>query len=130
MVVVALLYALQIPGWSIVAPGTWEVSSMNLSVNASAPSAGMKKIPGLVQNCPTPRVSDPDAAAANDSASVSLLSTLGNTAIGLVALISAKTGIGSGLEAAMSIRALPPANEPVKPTAFISDAATTVCPTA
>ncbi len=63
-------YALQIPALSIVAAGTLAVSSMNFSVNASAPSAGMKKTPGLVQNCPTPRVRDAEAAVARFSAAL------------------------------------------------------------
>ncbi len=46
-----------------------------------------------------------------------------------MALISANTGMGSGLAAARSMRALPPEYEPVNPMAFISGAVTTVLPT-
>lgn len=41
----------------------------------------------------------------------------GNISIGLILLISANTGIGCGRAAAISHKARPPRNEPVKPTA-------------
>ena len=51
------------------------------------------------------------------------------TTIGLIEPISAYTGIGTGRRAARSNSALPPANEPVKPTAAISGASTSASPT-
>ena len=48
---------------------------------------------------------------------------------GLVLLISANTGMGSGRAAATSISALPPFRDPVNPTAFTSGCLTSAMPT-
>ena len=67
---------------------------------------GWKTIPGFVQNCPTPRVAEPVSPSANVFVLSGSISESTNN--GLTLLISANTGIGSGLLAARSNNALPP----------------------
>ncbi|MCY1232252.1 hypothetical protein D9M72_447330 [compost metagenome] len=62
-------------------------------------------------------------------ASARLASALGNSSTGLMLLISANTGIGAGRAAAIAISAVPPAREPVKPTARMRGSATRPWPT-
>ncbi|MNN27414.1 hypothetical protein D3C81_1409490 [compost metagenome] len=98
------------------------------SRNRSRPSLSTASTrPGLVQNWPAPSVSEP--AKAVPMASARLASALGNSSTGLMLLISANTGIGAGRAAAIAISAVPPAREPVKPTARMRGSATRPWPT-
>ena len=75
-------------------------------------------MPGLVQNCPAPIVDElthPDAMS-----EPRLLIALGKRNIGFTDPNSPKNGIGSSLAEQRSNSALPPAREPVKPTALIN----------
>ncbi|MNT23718.1 hypothetical protein D3C72_1591490 [compost metagenome] len=78
--------------------------------------------PGLVQNCPAPRVSEAMKLSAMLLARSARAE--GSKITGLMALISAYTGIGSWRLAAICISATPPLREPVKPTALIRGSAT------
>ncbi len=82
--------------------------------------------PGLVQNCPTPRLSEATNSLPNLSARSAKAS--GNNNTGLMLLISAYTGIGSGRSPAIFIKASPPAREPVNPTALTKGCATKDAP--
>src|SRR6478609_8911691 len=53
-----------------------------------------------------------------------------NRKTGLMELISAYTGIGSGRAAAAATRAVPPERDPVKPTALIRGSVTNAVPSA
>ena len=68
-------------------------SSIKRASKALAWLAGTNIKPGLVQNWPTPKVSDAINAFARDS--VSWASLLGKQKIGLTEPISAYTGMGS-----------------------------------
>ena len=83
--------------------------------------------PGFVQNCPAPPVIE--SANCVDHLSKSECKALGKIITGLILPISAKTGIGSSLFAAMSYNARPPWILPVKPTPFTCLCATNCAPT-
>ena len=82
--------------------------------------------PGLVQNWPAPIVSDATKFLAICSPRDA--SAAGRTSTGLMLLISAYTGIGSGRAFAIFISASPPPREPVKPTALMRGSATSAPP--
>ncbi|MNG17813.1 hypothetical protein D3C84_1018290 [compost metagenome] len=83
--------------------------------------------PGLVQNWPQPMTTE--AASSLATLAPRCLSASGSTRTGLMLDISANTGIGCGLAAAMSHSARPPLSEPVKPTAWIAGCLTSASPT-
>src|SRR6187397_1896345 len=83
------------------------------ATKASSPGLSAARTrPGLVQNSPEPRVSEPTNAAPSSARA------FGNGKTGLIELISAYTGIGSGRAAAARTIADPPERDPVKPTAL------------
>ncbi len=92
----------------------------------SGPSIPMT-MPGLVQNWPAPSVSDPTNAAPSSAAASD--SRPGSRKTGLTALISAKTGIGTGRDAAAATSASPTRREPVKATAAMAGWVTSSTPT-
>ncbi len=94
--------------------------------SASAPAI-TTAMPGLVQNWPAPMVSDPAQPSAMPLARADIAA--GSRNIGLTLPSSPKNGIGSGRPAQRSNSALPPASEPVKPTARISGCCTSEVPT-
>src|SRR5689334_16962790 len=81
-------------------------------------SSGTNSRPGLVQNWPVPRVSEPAypvaTAAGRENAAP------GRTTTGLTEPSSPKNGIGTGRSAQTRARARPPAVDPVNPAAAIS----------
>ena len=92
----------------------------------SSVPCGRKTMPGFVQNWPAPSVKEPCSPSA--IASPRSRNAPGRTKTGLVLLISAKNGIGSGRDEQRSISALPAAREPVKPPAFTSGCFTSADP--
>src|SRR5713101_7401907 len=94
---------------------------------SSLTPSGRNTMPGLVQNCPAPIVKD--ACSPLAMASEFSRSAPGKIKTGLVLLISANTGMGSGRVAATSMRVLPPLRDPVNPTAFTSGCLTSAIPT-
>ena len=84
-------------------------------------------MPGLVQNCPAPKVKEVWSADAMFSKFCRKAPGRRNT--GLVLLISAKKGIGSGREEASFIRIFPACREPVNPPALIKGCFTNHDPT-
>src|SRR5690606_7216519 len=73
--------------------------------------------PGFVQNCPTPILTEPAKAAATFSLLFFNVFSISTT--GFMELISAYTGIGSGLLTAAWNKVIPMDWEPVNPTALI-----------
>src|SRR5690349_7983044 len=94
-------------------------------VSRPGPSMAITK-PGLVQNCPEPIVSDATNAAPRAAPRDVKAPSSRNT--GLIELISAYTGIGSGRLAAAATRAVPAVRDPVKPTALIRGSVTSATP--
>ena len=80
-----------------------------------------------MHSCPPNEATE--AARPSAIASLRSVSAASVTTIGLTLPISAKTGIGRSRAAARSWSALPPANEPVKPTAAIAGSSTSASPT-
>ncbi len=96
------------------------------TVSASGPCC-RKTIPGLVQNCPPPECER--RVQSGRDCIAPLAHRPGKMKTGFVLPISAKKGIGSGRDAAMSINALPATVEPVKPPAFTNGCFTSSVPT-
>src|SRR5512143_1070941 len=116
------------PAWTIVPAAEAASSLPSSSTNAAAASDGATSVsPGLVQNWPQPRVTE--AASALAIAGPFAASASGRTNTGLAEPISANTGIGCERPAAASNKALPPRNEPVKPTAWMAGWFTSARPT-
>ena len=97
--------------------GGGSVTGTEAKTSSAGPPIAISR-PGLVQNCPLPMVSDATKPAAIVSARA--FRAPGNKITGLMLLISAYTGIGSGRAAASFMRAVPPAKDPVKATALIA----------
>jgi len=116
------------PSVSITCAPVADSAATAASANASASAPSITTaIPGLVQNCPAPSVSDPAQPRAISPPRA--LSAAGRRNIGLTEPSSPKNGIGSGRAAQRSNSARPPASEPVKPTARISGCVTSASPT-
>ncbi|MCY1235778.1 hypothetical protein D9M72_484070 [compost metagenome] len=115
------------PGVSMVAAGlpcsASSAAARNLS--SAGPSMPITR-PGLVQNWPTPSTSESTSWRPISSPRAS--SAAGSRNTGLMLLISAYTGIGCGRALAVRINAMPPAREPVKPTAWIAGFETSAVP--
>ena len=107
-----------------VAAATAAVSSSRKRTRSSPSTA--TRIPGFVQNCPTPSVIELRNPSAMELLRVA--SAPGSTKTGLQLLISANTGIGSGRAAAAVMSARPPDREPVKPTALTRGSLTSCTP--
>ena len=112
---------------SIDAAGAAVTAAITASRNASTsgPSTANTS-PGFVQNCPTPSVIE--ATNPCPIASAREASAPGRRNTGLMLLISANTGIGSGRAAAASHSARPATREPVKPTPQVAGCCTIAIP--
>ena len=103
-------------------------AAMLASANSLACAPAITKaMPGLVQNCPAPMVNE--AAQPWASAPARVCIAFGRQNIGLTEPNSPKNGIGSGRLMHRLNKALPPAKDPVNPTARISGCCTTCAPT-
>ena len=100
-------------------------ASFAATTTASASDAAMTAMPGLVQNCPAPMVSDPAHPAPIRAPRAA--AAAGSTNIGLVEPSSPQNGIGSSRPMARSKSARPPESEPVNPTALIAGCVTSAC---
>ena len=104
----------KVPALSIVCAGLAPIISVRLLMSWLNSADLIPKIkPGLVQNWPQPKTTE---SAKSCAIFHHVFKASGNINIGLMLLISANTGIGCGRAAAMSHKARPPRNEPVKPT--------------
>ena len=90
--------------------------------------SGTKMRPGLVQNCPAPKVSEATNAFAK--ASFSFSNFCEKQKIGLTDPISANTGMGTSRWLARWNKAMPPACEPVNASAFARGCLTNAWPSA
>ncbi|MNG89125.1 hypothetical protein D3C79_479800 [compost metagenome] len=116
------------PGVSMVCAAAWRTCSLAASMKRcnAGPWRAITR-PGLVQNWPAPWVSEATKPCA--SASARVCRAVSNRNTGLIELISAYTGIGSGRAWAAWHSAMPPLREPVKPTALMRGSLTSAMPT-